>query len=288
LYAPDAAPSQVPAAASHALVDGHVHLHDGFDVPAFLDAAAANLAAVAKHLRLPDDTIGCLLLVECRGVDYFARIADGTVSTGAWRVSRTDEPVSLLLRRPGALPTVLVAGRQIVCREGLEVLALATRAEFEDGMPLVDVVRAVRAAGALVVVPWGFGKWWFGRRQVLDDLLGSAQPGDIFLGDNGNRARLAPPPAAFRTAARRRLWILPGSDPLPLPWEVARAGRNGFMLQGLVSAAHPARDLVHLIRKQSASPQIFGRGEALPSFVRNQIAMQLRKRRPSGSPRLGL
>ena len=261
------------------LVDGHVHIHDCFDVPDFLDAAAANLAAEAKRLGLSRAPAGCLLLVESQGVDQFARLADGTASTGAWQVSPTEEPVSLIAHRPGALPIVLVAGRQIVSRERLEVLAIGTRATFADGLPLLDAVAAIRAAGALAVVPWGFGKWWFGRRQVLDDLLRSVRPGEIFLGDNGNRAHLSPPPAVFRTAAQRRMWVLPGSDPLPLPSAVDRAGRNGFLLQGPVSDSHPARDLVRLIREQTTQPRTFGRREALAPFVRNQIIMQLRKRR---------
>jgi glycosyltransferase involved in cell wall biosynthesis len=274
-------------AASHALVDGHVHLHDCFEVPDFLDAAAANFAAAAERLGLPAGSAGCLLLVESRGVDYFARLRDGTAPTGRWSVSPTDEPVSLVARRPGALPIVLVSGRQIVCGEGLEVLAIATRAEFDDGLPLADVIAAIRAAGALAVMPYGFGKWWFGRRRVLDDLLRSAQPGDLFLGDNGNRADLPPPPAAFRAAAQKRLWVLPGSDPLPMPAAVDRAGRNGFVLQGPISGSHPARDLVRLIRELSAQPQTFGRGEALAPFVRNQITMQLRKRRGTASKPAG-
>ncbi len=269
-------PSAMPPV-SHVLVDGHVHLHEGLEVPAFLDAAAANLTA-AKPAGLAADAIGCLLLTESKGVDQFARLAEGMAATGEWQVSATAEPVSLIARRPGALPIVLVAGRQIICRERLEVLALATRAEFDDGLPLRDTVAAIQAAGALAVVPWAFGKWWFGRRRVLEDLLRTVRPGDLFLGDNGNRARLSPPPAPFRAAAEKGLWILPGSDPLPLPAAADRAGSYGFVLEGRVSESHPARDVVRLIRQQRAQPRTFGRREALAPFVRNQIAMQLRKR----------
>jgi glycosyltransferase involved in cell wall biosynthesis len=271
-------PSSAMPRVSHVLVDGHVHLHEGFEASAFLDAAAANLAA-ANPARRADDAIGCLLLTESKGVDQFARLAEGSAATGAWRVSATAEPVSLIACRPGALPIVLVAGRQIICRERLEVLALATRAEFDDGLPLLDTVAAIRAAGGLAVVPWAFGKWWFGRRRALEDLLRAAQPGDLFLGDNGNRARLSPTPAPFRAAAQKGPWILPGSDPLPLPAAVDRAGSYGFVLEGGLSESHPAGDVVSLIRQQTAQPRVFGRREALAPFVRNQIAMQLRKRR---------
>ena len=268
-----------PAEQAYALVDGHVHLHDCFEVAGFLDAAAANFAAAATSLGLPRGTTGCLLLVETHGVDRFARLAEGAVATGDWSVRPTEEAISLVARRPDAPAIVLVAGRQIVCREGLEVLAIGTRGAFADGLPLADTVAAIRAAGALVVMPWGFGKWWFGRRRVLHDLLVAARPGELFLGDNGNRAAMSLPPPAFRAAAERGMWVLPGSDPLPMPAAVDRAGRNGFLLEGPISGSHPARDLIRLIGGLSTQPRTFGQGEALAPFVRNQIGMQLRKRR---------
>jgi hypothetical protein len=59
-------------ATSHALVDGHVHLHDGFGLSVFLDVSAANCAAAAKRLglrrfrwwhaaRAPCRAVGCVL-----------------------------------------------------------------------------------------------------------------------------------------------------------------------------------------------------------------------------------
>ena len=35
--------------------------------------------------------------------------------------------------------------------------------EFADGRPIPDVLAAVAEAGAIPVIPWGFGKWWFGN-----------------------------------------------------------------------------------------------------------------------------
>jgi hypothetical protein len=267
----------MPAGAA-SLVDGHVHLHDCFEVPDFLDAAAANLAAAAKRLGLPGKPTGCLLLAEAQGVDGFARLADGTASTGAWRVSPTGEPVSLMARRQGALPIVLVAGRQIVSRERLEVLAVGTRATFADGRPLDQALAGVMAADAVAVVPWGVGKWQGARGRLIADLLERDRDRSLFVGDNGGRLGFAPRPKLFARAQRRCVPVLAGSDPLPSPGQLAKVGGYGFVAAVDLDAQAPFAALRGYLQGLATSPQTFGRLESLPGFVRSQLAMQVRKR----------
>ena len=267
----------MPAAAA-TLVDGHVHLHDCFEAPDFFDAAAANLAAAARRLGLPGEPAGCLLLVESQGVDRFARLADGTVATGAWRVSPTEEPVSLLAHRPGALPIVLIAGRQIVSRERLEVLAVGTRATFADGRPLDEALAGVMAVDAVAVLPWGVGKWQGARGRLIDELLEQRRDRPLFVGDNGGRLGLAPRPKLFARAQRRHVPVLAGSDPLPSPGQVAKVGGYGFVAEVDLDAKAPFATLKGYLEGLEASPRTFGRLESLAGFVRSQVAMQVQKR----------
>jgi hypothetical protein len=266
------------SAGSGTLVDGHVHLHDCFEVPSFLDAAAANFAAAAKRLGLPGGATGCLLLVESRGVDHFARLADDTASTGSWRVQATREPVSLVARRSGALPIVLVAGRQIVTREGLEVLALGTRATFADGQPLDEALAGVVARDAVPVVPWGVGKWQGARGRLVAALLERDHDQPLFVGDNGGRLGLAPRPKLFARAQSRRVPVLAGSDPLPTPGQLAKVGGYGFVAEVDLDARAPFAALRGYLEGLETSPRTFGRLESLPGFVRSQVAMQVQKR----------
>ena len=267
----------MPAAAA-TLVDGHVHLHDCFEAPDFFDAAAANLAAAARRLGLPGEPAGCLLLVESQGVDRFARLADGTVATGAWRVSPTEEPVSLLAHRPGALPIVLVAGRQIVSRERLEVLAVGTRATFADRRPLDEALAGVMAADAVAVVPWGVGKWQGARGRLIAELLERDRGRPLFVGDNGGRLGLAPRPKLFARAQRRCVPVLAGSDPLPSPGQITKVGGYGFVAEVNLDAKAPFATLKGYLEGLEASPRTFGRLESLAGFVRSQVAMQVQKR----------
>jgi hypothetical protein len=261
-----------------ALIDSHVHLHDCFASEAFLDAAAANFGAAARALGLPSAPISCLMLVESRGVDNFARLADGTASTGAWRVEPTREQVSLVVHRHGGATIVVIAGRQIVCREGLEVLALGTRGAFADGQELRHTLALIAADGALPVVPWGVGKWQGARGRLIAELLQESPVRPLYLGDNGGRLGLAPRPKLFARAASRRIWVLPGSDPLPFAEQLPKVGGYGFVAGVALGRDAPFATLKGYLDHLETSPRSFGRLETLPGFIRSQVAMQIQKR----------
>jgi hypothetical protein len=261
-----------------ALVDGHVHLHDCFEVPRFLDGAGGNFAAAAAGLGMTTAPTGCLMLVESSGVDNFARLADGTASTVPWRVEPTREPLSLVAYKHGGSPIVVIAGRQIVCREGLEVLALGTRATFADGRTLRDTLGLVAAEGAIPVVPWGVGKWHGARGRLVAGLLRKSPVPRLYLGDNGGRLGLAPRPKLLARAAPRRMCVLPGSDPLPFASQLAKVAGYGFVAEVALGCEAPFATLKTWLDRLEASPRPFGRLETLPGFIRSQVAMQMQKR----------
>jgi len=262
---------------SGVLVDAHVHLHDGFAAGALLEAAATNMAAAARDLGLPADTPGMLLLAESEGVDAFARLADGSRPAAPWRLEPTAEAVSLLARRPGAAPIALVAGRQIVTTERLEVLALGTRATFADGQPARAAIVAARAAEALVVLPWGVGKWTGRRRALVRELLQEFLTERLYAGDNGGRLAWSPRPRLLGEAERHGGLVLPGSDPLPFAAEVIKPGRYGFVAKVDLDPQRPFAALKRWLDQQTGSPRPYGRLERPLVFARRQIAMQKRK-----------
>src|SRR4029077_15635911 len=143
------------------LADAHVHFHRGFGRDAFLDGALCNFRRGAADLGLAGPLTCCLLLTESAGVCFF-RMSQEEGGDGHWSFAPTAEPESLIVRR-GDDRLILIAGRQVVTREGLEALALATAEDFPDGLPLDETLDRIRAAGALPVLPWGFGKWWSSR-----------------------------------------------------------------------------------------------------------------------------
>lgn len=260
------------------LIDAHVHLHDCFAPVEFLEQARRNFDRVspAEHGESP---IGALLLTESAGMNRFGELAAQTTALDSWRIERTAEPAALVVRS-GPRNLLLIAGRQVVAREGLEVLLLGTTGTVPDGQPMREVLAEGERLGALRVIPWGAGKWLFGRGRLLSALLESARSEDgFFLGDSSGRPFFWTRPSHFAAAQRRGVRVLRGTDPLPFPHELSRVGSYGFQLIGDVDLSRPAEGIKAALRDPRSSLTPFGRLERLGPFVRHQLAMQLVKRR---------
>jgi len=267
------------------LVDSHVHVHECFDVARVFDAAAANFAAAARAFASSRDYDAVLCVVQSRGERFLDAVRarrEGRVWRGVhgfWEIEPTCEPETLLVQC-GSTRLKLIAGRQIVTRERLEVLALGTTAPLPDGEPIETTLAAVRDAGAATVLPWGVGKWLGARGAVVARILADPQWRHVLLGDNGNRLELGPDPAEFAAARRAGRAVLPGSDPLPLRGEEARVGAYGFAVDVALDPLRPAASLLALLKSASAFV-VFGRRQPLGRFVGNQVALKLKSRRQS-------
>lgn len=263
------------------LLDAHVHLHRCFSEEAFLEAALSNFRQARRRLRLADASPGVLALTDICGEDAFERLHQWAArSQGAWRVRPTAERASFVIAGDAdGDELILIAGRQIATRQGVEVLALGTGEKLEDGQSLAETLESVSSAGALAVLPWGFGKWWLGRGRLLEGLLQESDARNLFLGDNGGRPRLGPTPRAFRLAKQRGIRVLPGSDPLPFPAHAGRAGSFGAVVEGGLDSERPAAALKKLLAENPGQPRAYGSLRLLRAFLRDQVAMQLRKRR---------
>jgi len=259
------------------LVDAHVHLHPCFDVSVFLDSAREHFAAAARAMNRPE-AMGCLMFSECVWHDAFAALADGSLMRDVprWSICATDEPEALLAMHEGQAAMLIVAGRQIITAERLEVLALACGQRFADGEPASETCHRVLAADGLPVLPWAFGKWWGRRGRVVHELLDSPLAEHLFLGDNGNRPACAPSSSILQRGRQQGIPILPGSDPLPLTWQVHRAGSYGFFLDRSIPLNAPAAALRKLLQ-QRVQPPVFGRRASLMRFVRANIGLRWHK-----------
>ena len=204
---------------------------------------------------------------------------------GRWTFQNTSEPESLYACLEGRAGLLLIAGREIATAERLEVQALGRDTTFEDGQTLQQTLQAVQDSGAVAVLPWGFGKWWFRRGAQISAAIGRLDRGQVVLGDNSGRPGVLPTPAQFRLARRHGIKILPGTDPLPFASEGARAGSTGFVLEGEIDRDRPAEGLKRLIREDTGQPRTYGRREAFARFCRNQLRMQLRRYLANPPPR---
>jgi hypothetical protein len=266
---------------SKTFCDTHVHIYDCFELESLLDGAAENFRQAAE-VAGTDQYESVIMLTEISGDDRFTRMAEsaaeGERSDTGWSFSPTSEPESLVADREGRHTLLIIAGRQIITKEKLEILALATTFRCPDGRPADEVIEAINAAGGIAVAPWGVGKWWGKRGRFMSSLLQHFPADQLALGDNSGRPWFMRSPAHFETARQQSRRILPGSDPLPFPTEARRAGSVGCVLDYAVDAERPAADLRNGLADSARAVTPYMRYERLLPFLRNQVRMQLRKK----------
>jgi len=242
---------------SELIVDGHVHYYPCFDELTFLKAAVRNLGTHGKGLPT-------LFMTEGAGADTFSRWASGDCP---WSVKRCGDPNALLLN--DAL--LVIAGRQVVSAERVELLAIGTTQAITDGLPLDASLQAVLQAGAIPVLPWGVGKW-LGKRGQLVKSLADEKSDKIFLGDIAGRPFFWPAPKQFDTHP-----TLPGSDPLPLASDAEIVGTYGFRLSGEFELDAPVASIKQHLYKPESVVYTLGKKAGLFTFLRQQIGLRLKK-----------
>ena len=259
------------------LIDAHVHIYPHYDVPEFLQAAWENLTALAKKAG-HGDAVRVLLLTETAADDAFARLADGRLAPDGWQVTTYPDDNTALTLTKGEMALTLIAGRQIVTAERLEVHALATRKTFIDAEPTQAVLDRLKANNIPAVLPWGVGKWVGKRGKIMDALVRKAgtNPG-FMLGDNGGRPIGWPRPKPFKTAANLSIPVLPGSDPLPIIGAEQDVGRFGALVDLDLDMTRPGASLRAALFALRGDVQVVGGRKGPLAVIRDQ--RQLRSNR---------
>ncbi|MBU0716254.1 MAG: hypothetical protein KJ964_12935 [Verrucomicrobia bacterium] len=235
--------------------DGHVHLYPAYDIKAVFRHLIQNLDRLAEAAGFTkSETIGSRIhklafLAESREHDFFSRLQnqDKAVVANGLEITSGTDPVCVTVNFHEIGRVCLVAGRQIVTRERLEILGLAMRVKIPDGLPTRDVIQKVVEAGGIPVLAWSPGKWLFARGRLARDLIESDQGRVLRLGDTALRPTLWPEPRLMKLARERGLAVIPGSDPLPFAGEERYAGTYGFVCQGVFDTSQPAASIGRML-----------------------------------------
>ncbi len=263
------------------IADAHVHLYDCFDLTKLLNSAWDNFQSFAEQQDYQDNFSTVLLLTEIGTQDCFNKFfvapesqINQNIVQDEWTFHSTQEDLSLYASKQNRQGIFVIAGRQIVTAEKLEILALITNETFADGLPLEATIKSILAVGGIPVIPWGFGKWMGKRGKLLHDFLANSNFPMLFLGDNGGRPVFWQKPPHFQQAETKGLRILPGTDPLPLASEYYRPGSFGFALQGELSTEEPGKQLKQMLLDSTTNIQAYGSLENPWRFIRNQLAIR--------------
>jgi hypothetical protein len=258
------------------LADTHAHLYACYGVLPYLESTLANVDRSRPLSGAGATGTGCLMIAETTADRSFSRLVQsGRDRFGRLSVQTTSERESVVVSGDAGETLVLVGGKQVVTAEGLEVLVFGgSGGAVEDGWSADRVLDRAAATDSLAIVPWGFGKWWFGRGAVIRRLV-KEHAATVALGDNGGRPAGAPAPGVFRLAAQRGVPVLAGSDPLPLPSEAGRAGSYGVIIPCAPDFERPAAQIISLLRARPAAARKFGHRVSPLRFAALQVLLRV-------------
>ena len=256
------------------LVDAHVHLYRLFNPLDIVEAASTNFARLASELDLGSNAPGFLLLTQTESepppIEVFAGLPQ------KWQHTVIDDLGTLLIKHESHPDLYIVPGWQVITREGLEVLALASKHIPPSNRSAAETLGAVQRADGLPVLPWGIGKWTGSRESEIRRLIEEAEFTNVFFGDISGRLNLLSRPHLLSMAETAGHKVLAGTDPLPLAGEAQKIGRFGFGAQ--FDPDQPVESLKAWLQSESKTPQAAGKTETLTRFLKLQLTIQIKKR----------
>jgi hypothetical protein len=202
-------------------LDAHAHVYPWHDLPRLL------LAALDHMPRMAPTDLRVLCLAERFDCSFFQALAQDEIRLPGdrWRIAAWDPDGGVKIRHlPDHRDIWILAGRQIVSSERIEVCSLFSDAPIPDGQPARDVIRAILAAGGLPALDWAPGKWLFARGQLVRALVAEYPPAQLLLIDSSLRPYGWPAPRLYSRARAQGRAVLAGSDPLPAAGEEIFAG----------------------------------------------------------------
>jgi hypothetical protein len=261
------------------LIDSHVHIHECFDLEEFLNNIFANFSNYAHEIDNSIPWIGVLLLSEIKGNNFFNLIlnSSGQKFLNNFIITKTEEEESFIIQKSNGQKVIVISGRQIITKGGIELLTLCTTKYFNENEDLHRTILDVITANAIPVIPWGVGKWVGEKKNIVRDFINLNKNINFFLGDNSGRIKFWPEPYLFKLGKSCNRFILPGTDALPIRSEVSKTGSYGFYLITKMDFSKPSESLKKNLNELDKSPSTFGKLENPVKFFRNQFIMQINK-----------
>jgi len=245
------------------IADTHLHLYPCYNLQQSINILRSNLTGFGS------DSLYFGFLAERFDCHYFRdlKAKDNDIFDSAAKIEDFGE--ALMLSEQGHEDIFLFAGRQVVTKERLEILALTTDMEIPDGLPVEDVVDIVNRAGAIAVLSWAPGKWLGERGKKVGWLLDNCSPDELLLGDTTLRPWCWFEPLLMKKGLKAGYSVVAGSDPLPFVGEEAMMGKYLSSWQMEFDSHDPVGSVRNYLKKADISPARIGRrGSCLETLLR--------------------
>lgn len=232
------------------LVDGHVHIYPFFDLPKIISNTLKNSIIAQRTSTNRDDAIKVWLLTEHHDSNTFDNLAHQLKIEG-YTIHKTDEEESLLVKDAGTKEPILyiIAGRQIVSRDKLEICCLGSRFYKEDrAFTEIELVEAIGKSGGVAALNWAPGKWFGSRGKIVSELIHKLQPDQLLISDTSMRPTFWATPKLMALAEKKGFKVIAGSDPLPFEGEEKMISTYASIISGEFDYDKPAASIKKMLR----------------------------------------
>lgn len=214
------------------VADTHVHIYPCYDLPLFFKNAFRNFSALEQK------AFHVLMLTERFDCHFFEDLCNKAVVCSGYSFIPVDD-LTVRVDNSEGKSLYVVAGRQIVSLERIEILGLMLNDIIPDGLPIKEALTRIQNLGGLAILSWAPGKWFFKRGATIHELI-MLNAYKLMLGDTSLRPTLWKTPRLMRYGQNQGLKLLAGSDPLPFKGEEHLVGNYGIVSDGSFDEKNPA------------------------------------------------
>jgi len=260
-------------------IDGHVHLYPVYDLKNAIESGVKNLTDHSKKISL--NIIPVWLLVERSDANFFNQIhqSPNKFNRDGITFQNGSDDITIVVNKNNTPILYIFAGRQLVTKEGLEVLSLISNLNIPDRQKSIDeVIHAVTDSGGIPTLNWAPGKWFFGRGKVIARQIREKSTDELFIGETTLRNTLWPEPTLIKKARQKGFPVIAGSDPLPFKGEEKGIGSFGFLIEGEFDPDQPAHSLRKMMNQHRNNIKIIGHRNDIFTFARRQYKIMMEKR----------
>ena len=194
----------------------------------------------------------------------------------------TGQPAVALKQADQSL--IIIAGRQVITKQGLEVLALFNDLQYDDGQDIQTVIDKINENNGIAVLPWGVGKWLGKRGAVITGLLSANKPDRLAIADISARPALWPEPEQFRLARHAGYVCLYGTDPLPLHNDQYRIASAGMRMELPTDPSQAVAELKTRLYRITSKDECgnndenyFGKRVSVLHFFKDQLMLRFKR-----------
>ena len=267
---------------SNIIIDGHVHIYPVYSLPFALRSGINNLKSLLCGLTQDvssQDTYMVWLLAERYDCNLFNELKGENAELKRHGVVvYPSERETLVVESSKKITLFIIAGRQVVTKERLEILSFFNNVPWKDyKYSIHEMIQNVQDSGGMPVINWAPGKWSFSRGRVVEAVINRYAPDKILICDTPLRNTLLPLPRLMQKARGLGVKIIGGSDPLPFAGEERYIGSYGSFIKGIFDPEYPATSLRSLLTDRDIPVQPAGKRNGPFTFLTRQSRIMWRK-----------